>query len=225
MLKKLKRILIAAAIILAASISAILLINYHIQAYSSKYILDTASLPPTDAILVLGAYAAPDGQPSDMLKDRLDTALEVHAQSQTNFLVSGDHGRTTYDEVNAMKTYLMNAKDIPDQDIFMDHAGFSTYESLYRAKEIFGVNKVVIVTQRYHLMRAIYVARKLGLEAYGVAADKHIYRGIEWYETREIAARNKDFLCVNILQPKPTFLGESIPISGDGRLTNDHIKQ
>ncbi|GAB6173743.1 ElyC/SanA/YdcF family protein [Paradesulfitobacterium aromaticivorans] len=219
--KKLKFVVLAVAVLLTIASSTVLLINYHVQSFSSKYILDADSVPQTDAILVLGAYVAPNGQPSDMLKDRLDTALEVHAQSKAKFLVSGDHGRTTYNEVNSMKKYIMDKQNIPNQDIFMDHAGFSTYESLYRAKEIFGVNKVVIVTQRYHLMRAIYIARNLGLEAYGVAADKHIYRGIEAYELREIAARNKDFLYVNVLRPKPTFLGEAIPISGDGRLTND----
>ena len=83
--------------------------------------------------------------------------------------MSGDHGRVSYDEVNTMKDYAIN-DGIPSDDIFMDHAGFSTYDSMYRAKEIFGVKKIVIVSQKYHLTRALYIAKKLGIEAYGVSA-------------------------------------------------------
>jgi vancomycin permeability regulator SanA len=102
----------------------------------------------------------------------------------------------------------------------MDHAGFSTYESIYRAKEIFGAERVVIVTQRYHLHRALHIAEKFGIEAYGVAADLHTYYGQTSRDLREIIARNKDFL-YTIIKPKPKYLGEAIPISGDGNLTQD----
>ena len=102
----------------------------------------------------------------------------------------------------------------------MDHAGFSTYESMYRAKEIFGVKKVIIVTQGYHLYRAVYIAESMGLEAYGVASDYRSYAGQMSRDIREILARVKDF-GTSILKPYPTYLGETIPISGDGDLTND----
>lgn len=106
--------------------------------------------------------------------------------------------------------------------IFMDHAGFSTYESLYRARDIFQVKKVIIVTQEYHLMRAVFIARELGVEAYGVASDKHDYGQVMGlYKVREIAARNKDFLMAKIIKPKPTYLGKAIPVFGDGRATDD----
>jgi vancomycin permeability regulator SanA len=135
--------------------------------------------------------------------------------------VSGDHGRKDYDEVNTMKSFLME-KGVPSEDIFMDHAGFSTYESLYRARDIFQVKKVIITSQEYHLMRAVFIARELGLEAYGVAADKHIYHGAMMKsELREIAARNKDFLTAKIFKPLPKYLGEVIPVTGDGRATDD----
>ena len=220
-LLNIKIILLSSLMILLLCASMVFLIDYHVRSIGSEYIVDLEQVPSADAILVLGAYVNPTGRPSDILTDRLDTALEVYDQNEAKFLVSGDHGRTTYDEVNSMKNYIMTKKDIRDEDIFMDHAGFSTYESLYRAKEIFQVKKLVIVTQEYHLYRALYIARAIGLEAYGVPADKHNYVGIERYKLREMAARNKDYLYVNLLKPEPTFLGEAIPITGDGRLTND----
>ena len=118
-----------------------------------------------------------------------------------------------------MKQQAMDA-GIPSSDIFMDHAGFSTYESLYRARDVFDADRIIIVTQEYHLYRALYVAEALGLDAYGVASDYHTYRGQMFREFREMIARCKDF-CLAIFQPKPTFLGEVIPISGSGDLTND----
>ncbi len=178
-------------------------------------------LPQTDAILVLGAYFNPNtGKPSDMLGDRLETAYEVYTKNpDTKIIVSGDHGRKEYDEVNGMKDYLM-AKGVPDEHIFMDHAGFSTYESMYRAKEIFQVQSLIVVTQDYHLYRAIFDSRKMGIESYGVIADKRYHLGMNYYKLREVAARNKDFLYA-LFKPEPTFLGEPIPVWSNGQLTND----
>ena len=102
----------------------------------------------------------------------------------------------------------------------MDHAGFSTYESIYRAKDIFEAKKVVIVTQEYHLYRALYIANQLGLEAYGVGADPRQYVGATYRELREILARDKDFIKC-IFKPEPTYLGDTIPVSGNGDITND----
>jgi vancomycin permeability regulator SanA len=155
-----------------------------------------------------------------MLEDRLRRGVELYeAAAAPKLLMSGDHGQREYDEVNAMKGYAV-AAGIPSGDVFMDHAGFSTYESLYRAKEIFGVKKVIIVTQEYHLHRALYIARQLGLEAWGVASDYRSYAGQLMRDIREILARNKDFV-TGIFLPEPTYLGEKIPITGDGNVTND----
>lgn len=133
--------------------------------------------------------------------------------------MSGDHGREDYDEVNLMKNYAIE-KGIPSEDIFMDHAGFSTYETMYRAKEIFKAKKVVIVTQNYHMYRALYDAKKLGLDAYGVCSDPRQYVGATYREIREILARDKDFVKC-IFKPKPTYLGDEVPVSGNGDITND----
>lgn len=173
-----------------------------------------------DCILVLGCLVKEDGSPSTMLRDRLQRGVALYqAGAAPKLLMSGDHGTADYDEVNVMKQFAV-AAGIDSADVFMDHAGFSTYESMYRAKEVFGVKKVIIVTQKYHLYRALYIAEQLGLEAVGVAADYDNYAGQTYREMREILARNKDFL-TGIFQPEPTYLGEMIPIFGNGDLTND----
>ena len=155
-----------------------------------------------------------------MLEDRLLQGIELYfGGASDRLLMSGDHGRKDYDEVNIMKKFAIG-KGVPSKHIFMDHAGFSTYESMYRARDIFQVKKAIIVTQKYHLYRALYVADALGIEAYGVASDPRIYAGQDYREKREILARIKDFFTV-IIQPEPTYLGEIIPIDGDGDLTND----
>lgn len=180
---------------------------------------DAASLS-ADAILVLGARVWDNGNPSGILEDRLITGILAYEAGASNrLLMSGDHGQDEYDEVNVMKNYAM-AQGIPSENIFMDHAGFSTYESLYRARDIFQVKTVIIVTQQYHLYRALYDAERMGLVAYGIPADLGTYAGMPYFEAREILARVKDFF-YTLLMPQPTYLGSAIPISGDGDLTND----
>ena len=181
---------------------------------------DAALLEDVDCIIVLGCKVKSNGVPSDMLEDRLRRGVELfHAGAAPKLLMSGDHGTMTYNEVQSMKQYAIN-NEIASSDIFMDHAGFSTYESIYRARDIFQAKKIIIVTQEYHLYRALYIAEALGLEAYGVHADYRNYAGQTGMDIREILARNKDFL-TSIFKPKPTWLGEAIPIWGDGDLTND----
>ena len=182
---------------------------------------ESAELDDVDCILVLGA-GVQGTTLSHMLEDRVKTGIQLYELgSAPKILMSGDHGQDDYDEVNAMKDYAKE-KGVPSEDIFMDHAGFSTYESMYRARDIFGCKKIIIISQEYHLHRAIYVAEYLGLEAYGIdsqlrpyAVDTNIYNTI-----REFLARNKEFIYVR-LNPKPTYLGEAIPINGNGDITND----
>jgi vancomycin permeability regulator SanA len=199
-------------------------INHYVERIGAKYIYSAQDVPKADTVLILGAYVLPDGTMSTMLEDRVMVGYGLYESDKApKIIVSGDHGRRDYDEVNTMKDFLKN-KGVAGQDVFMDHAGFSTYESLYRARDIFQVKKVIIVTQRYHLLRAIFVARSLGLEAYGVASDNHDYGPVMInYEVREMAARNKDFWMVKAFKPQPTFLGEAIPIFGDGRATDDRV--
>jgi vancomycin permeability regulator SanA len=155
-----------------------------------------------------------------MLQDRLDQGINLFYLGASNrMLMSGDHGGQYYDEVNVMKNYAMD-QGIDDSAIFMDHAGFSTYESMARAKDVFEVESVIIVTQGYHLSRALYVANELGLDAYGVASDPRQYSNQMYRDLRELAARVKDF-GTSMFKPDPTYLGEVIPISGSGEATND----
>ena len=188
-----------------------------------KYIFDINDIPINNStIIVLGAGIKDDGQPSDILIDRLETSLEVFNEEVGNkFILSGDHGREDYNEVGAMKDYIKNY-NIDEKLIFMDHAGFSTYDTMYRAKNVFKVDKAIIVTNEYHLPRALYIARKLGIEAYGVKSDKRNYFFMNSYKKREILAKIKDYIYINIIKPESKFLGESIPVdSSDGRITED----
>ena len=173
-----------------------------------------------DCILVLGCQVKEGGQPSHMLRDRLQRAVEVYELGASGkLLMSGDHGSDDYNEVETMKQYAIN-EGVESKHIFMDHAGFSTYDSIYRAKEVFGVRKMVIITQEYHLYRALYIAEQLGIEAYGVPSDYHTYFGQFMRDLREVLARNKDFV-MTLIKPEPTYLGESIDIHGNGDITND----
>ena len=212
--------MIAVGILAAGSV---LIVNSHIKNYAKPYILDadgiTALDVSFDCALVLGCKVKADGCPSDMLHDRLQRGIELYnAGAVPKILMSGDHGQTEYDEVNTMKQFAID-EGITSSDIFMDHAGFSTYESIYRARDVFGVKSVIIVTQKYHLFRALYIAERLGVEATGVSANPRSYAGAVYREAREVLARNKDFVKC-IFKPKPTYLGDVIPISGNGNLTN-----
>lgn len=172
-----------------------------------------------DCILVLGAGVWANDVPSPILRDRLDRAIELSKLGfETTLLMSGDHGQVDYDEVNVMKAYAID-QGLVSSDIFMDHAGFSTYESLARAKLVFGVKKVIIVTQKQHLYRALYIARSLGLEAIGIPAQEIAYGGDHLRDLRESLARVKDVF-TSLVKPMPV-LGDFIPITGNGDVTND----
>jgi len=221
--KRLKKFIRNLALLGFAGALLALGINFFVIAAGRRHIVTAqqAAAFDADCILVLGAgVLGPDNAPSPMLADRLAQGVELYVLGASDrLLMSGDHGRKDYDEVNTMKTYAVS-RGIPSANVFMDHAGFSTYESLYRAKEIFGVKKVVIVTQKYHLFRALYIAERLGLEACGVASDPRSYAGQGYRSAREVLARDKDFL-YTIFKPSPTYLGETIPIGGSGDRTND----
>jgi len=222
MKKTIKKLIIILIIIVVIALAALLIINSIVKSAADGRLLtveDAASLN-ADCILVLGAGVYSSGQPSPMLNDRLEYGISLYeVGAAEKLLMSGDHGRKEYDEDNVMKDFAIDS-GIPSEDVFMDHAGFSTYESLYRARDIFEAETVIIVTQEYHMYRTLYIADKLGLDAYGVCSDPREY-AVQWYrDLREIAARTKDFVQC-IFMPEPTFLGEAMPVSGDGDVTND----
>lgn len=196
-------------------------INLYMVSYADRYTIteeEAFTLTDIDCIMVLGCGVY-QSKPTPLLEDRLKRGVAVYQTgASAKILMSGDHGQKDYDEVNVMKQYALE-QGILEDDIFMDHAGFSTYESMCRAREIFGIDKIIIVTQKYHLPRAVYLARQLGMDAYGVASDYRSFGGQFYRDCREVVARVKD-LFVGMIQPEPTYLGEAIPINGSGTVTN-----
>lgn len=171
-----------------------------------------------DCIIVLGAQVKADGTPSKMLRDRLDEGIRLYeAGAAPKILMSGDDGQVEYNEVAAMAAYAEDA-GVSKKDLFLDHAGFSTYESMYRAQYIFGVKRAIVVTQKYHEYRALYIGQRLGMDVRGVSAADINYAFQGFRDIREVMARDKDLLQC-IFWPKPTYLGDKIDIKGDGRQT------
>ena len=170
-----------------------------------------------DCILILGA-GVKDGKPKPMLRDRLLTGIELYKSGAAKkIIMSGDHGRADYDEVNVMRAFALE-QGVRAEDIFLDHAGFSTYDSVYRAKNIFGAENIIIVSQKYHLYRALYISEKLDVKAAGVSADLNSYGGQLKRDIREIIARDKDFFKC-IVKPEAEIMGDKIPLDGDGSIT------
>lgn len=194
-----------------------------VQKTGEKNIVDINELDKNaDAIIVLGAGVKDDGTPSDILVDRLKTAIEVYnSGAAKKFILSGDNGQIGYNEVKAMKDYIMDNCDVEESNVFLDHAGFSTYDSIYRSRDIFEVENAIIVTNEYHLPRALYLAEQMGINASGISSDIRNYLFMSSYKSREKFAQFKDYVYVNVLNPEPKFLGEAIPVSStDGRKTD-----
>ncbi len=179
----------------------------------------SAGVPRAPVALVLGAGLTPNGNPSLMLRDRLGVAASLYHEGRVaKVLASGDHGTVAHDEVRAMRARLVEL-GVPDEDVFTDHAGFDTWSSAVRAKKVFGAERIVVVTQRFHLARAVWLARRAGLDADGVAADQHVYgeRGTV-ARVREVFARVKAVGEV-VVGRYPRQLGPPIAIDVDGRVT------
>ena len=221
--KKIKIVVASLLVLCIVSVVALFSINAYVKSSTKDMIIsshEASQLKDVSCIVVLGCQVHDDGTPSAILSDRLTRAIELYNLGVApKIIMSGDHGRVEYDEVNAMKQYAID-NGVPSENVFMDHAGFSTYETMYRAKEIFDAKKIIVVTQEYHLYRSLYIANKLGIEAYGVSSDYVTYSGQYMRDIREVLARNKDFFKV-IFKPEPTFLGDVIPVSGNGDATND----
>lgn len=218
-----KRILLVLAGLTLVVSLCVLGVNIFVKSSVSDRIVtvEKAKDLNADCIIVLGAGLRPDGNPTWMLEDRIKVGDELYKNhAAPKIIMSGDHGRESYDEVNAMKKYA-KSEGVPSKDIFMDHAGFETYDTMYRARDVFGAKKVIIVTQKYHLYRAMYAAKKLGLDAYGVSATKRKYDNKQWIrDMREWLARVKIFgKCIT--KPKPKYLGKKIDLKGSGDVTND----
>lgn len=203
------------------TIASILFVDLAVERTGERLTVAIQSLQPADCVIVPGALVYGNRVPSPILQDRLDVALQVYRTGITNrIIVSGDHGSKDYDEVNVMRQYLIG-KGVPAEHIFMDHAGFDTFDTLYRARDVFQVKRAVVVTQTFHLNRALYIGEQLGLTVQGVASDLQVYQKDAYYRLREYPARFKAFLDCHILHSKPEYLGKAIPITGSGLATVD----
>lgn len=197
-------------------------INLFVVLSVSPYVLtaEEAAVLDADCVLVLGSRVLSDTHLSKLLEDRMLAGVALYESGAgRKLLCSGDHGRKQYDEVNAMRLYAQDA-GVPEDDIFLDHAGFNTYDSMYRARDVFDVKTVVIVTQSFHMSRSLFAARSLGLEAYGVVAQPVLSKGSVYNDAREYLARVKDFFQC-LIKPPPKYLGPVIPIGGSGTATFD----
>lgn len=212
-------IFVIAGIALLIGITAVSLSVYMVKATEKNiFTADTfKNDEKADCILILGA-GVKDGKPKPMLRDRLLTGIELYKSGAAEkIIMSGDHGRADYDEVNVMRAFALE-QGVSAEDIFLDHAGFSTYDSVYRAKNIFGAENIIIVSQKYHLYRALYISEKLDVKAAGVSADLNSYGGQLKRDIREIIARDKEFFKC-IVKPEAEIMGDKIPLDGDGSIT------
>ncbi|NCA99931.1 MAG: hypothetical protein EOM70_11205 [Clostridia bacterium] len=212
------RLIVLFVVLVFVSALSVFAIDAVVAGVGRSRLVTLEDAPVADCVIVPGAQVFANGMPSQMLQDRLDTALAYYNSGKTDrILVSGDNGQLDYNEVIVMRNYLLE-QGVPIEEIFLDHAGFDTYDTMYRARDIFLVHKAVVVTQEFHLLRALYIGRELGLDVYGVASDPRLYAGADYYRLREYLARVKAFLDC-LFNAKPTYLGETIPITGDGRAT------
>lgn len=215
--KTLKIVFLLVFAILILTVLFVWIIDGRVEKIGRSHVLTVDQLSKDyDCVIVPGAAVYQNSVPSPMLADRLDVALQIYEKGLApKILVSGDNGTEEYNEVGVMRDYLIG-KGVPREDIFMDYAGFDTYQTMYRARDIFLVKKAVVVTQDFHLYRALYIGEKLSLELDGVDSAVRDYHNGAWNRSREYLARVKAFLECEIFKPLPKFLGDTVPISGNG---------
>ena len=214
------RMIVVLSLLALTGAIATLVINLIMVKGMEKYVYtDINQLPSRTAVMVLGAQTHGINL-SPILQDRVNGGIAVFRSGKgQKLLLSGDHGEPFYDEVTAMRLYVVShAEDIPHEHIFMDYAGFSTWDSMYRARDIFEVDGLIIVTQGFHISRAVCMARSLGIDAVGYAVDEERFRGrsLRTWQFREYFARVKALHSI-VFRIRPKFLGDRIPIVGDGR--------
>ena len=172
---------------------------------------DAAACPTRPVAIVFGAGYSPRGL-SAMLQDRVQTGVDLYQAGKVRkLLMTGDNGHFGYNEPDVMKGYAVR-QGVPAADVVCDYAGFRTYDSLYRARDIFGVRQAILVSQRYHLPRALFVARHLGLTVIGVAADRRVYREQTRDNLREVFSVQKAWWDAYLLHPRPAYLGKPEPL-------------
>lgn len=207
---KIKKLILATVLSLVVAILIVLGLKAYIERNTQHLIYDDISLvPPAETVIVLGASVHSDGKLSAILQDRVETAINLYRNNKVKrFLVTGDHINDDYNEVNAMKNYLI-ARGIPENQILLDHAGLDTYDSMYRSHAVFGVQNAIVVTQKFHLPRTIFIAKGLDLSYTGFAARSNSYRTTNKIERRELFANFKALYEV-LLKKEPRTLKERL---------------
>ncbi len=214
-----KRVMLVIGVLGALCVGVSLGVEY----LGRRFIVEAQRAQTSEVIIVLGAGVFSNGTPSDVLRDRLKVAKDLFLAGRApKILCSGDHGEQTYDEVNTMRRWLLD-EGIPPEAIFLDHAGFSTYESLARARDVFGFSTITLVTQDFHLPRATYLAHELGFSVEGVSASRQGYVRQEYFELREFFARMKAFFQIYGKAPE-VVSGPSLAGISDGRMTWDEVE-
>lgn len=219
MIKRFKKFFYRALILGGILILCIYSLSWYIKSSTKDQIFnDIDKTPEVHTVIILGASVYSSGRLSTILEDRVASALELYKKGKVKrFLLSGDNGKKTYNEPEAMKAYLI-ARGVPEDHIFLDYAGFDTYDSMYRASAVFNVKDAIVVTQEFHLPRAIYISNKLDLNFQGFEGDKHIYQSATMNKTRELLANVKAILELTFGK-EPTYLGSKIPIDGPPQST------
>jgi SanA protein len=212
------RVLIAVALLLGM---LALLVPLALRAWvdrrtAPQIYAEALDAPSSPTAIVLGAGYSPGGRLSSALADRMDTAIALYEAGKVNkLLLTGDNRFPAYNEPAAMAAYAQ-VQGVPAEDLVLDYAGRSTYDSCYRAGAIFGVERAILVTQAFHLPRALYTCDRLGLETVGVVADRRAYFRATWYQVRELFALTRAWMDVNLFKPVPV-LGDPIPVDWSER--------
>ncbi|MFW6070711.1 MAG: SanA/YdcF family protein [bacterium] len=176
-------------------------------------IYEPQEVEPRPAAVVFGAAVYRGGRLSPVLRDRMDTAIDLYHEGKVQrLLLSGDGQRLDYNEPDSMAAYA-ESRGVPRDAIQPDYGGRRTYDTCYRARHIFQLERAVLVTQEFHLSRALFTCAQLGLDAVGVAADRGPYRAgsVAWWRNRELAALVRAVVDVAVEQPPPV-MGEPIPL-------------
>jgi SanA protein len=204
------------------ALAAAPVMNWWVHRQARPFVVAPERVEHAQVGIVLGALVySKSGRLSPVLEDRVEAAIALYKAGKVEcLLMSGDHGQSNYDEVNAMRAYARE-RGVPDERIFTDHAGFNTYDTMVRARKVFQVDTAVVVTNGFHLDRSVFLARSAGIQAQGVVADRRRYSDAIYNDQREYLARCKAVLNVYLLRPDPTFLGDPIPITGSARASHD----
>jgi SanA protein len=213
-----KKVFRSAIIVLVVSLVAIILTSLIIKLKTDQYIYrDLVQAPKAQVAVILGAAILKNGGLSPILRERVDRAQMLYEAGKVEkILVTGDNSTLAHNEVNPVRLYLLE-NNIPDQDIFLDHAGFDTYSSMYRARDIFLADSMIVVSQSFHLPRALFIARALGIKAYGFEADQSQSHYLLRNYFREMLANIKAVFNV-LFHRAPKYLGEEIPLTGAGNI-------